>query len=396
MKQNQLPRIAIVYLAIGKYDVFWSEFYNTCEQYLFLDATKFYFVFTDSPDLLSLQLKNVAMIPFENKGWAVNVIAKSWCMLQIREQLQAFDYMFYINANYKIHSPIYSWEILPDKENDYLAILSFDHLYTSDTSRYAYDRNSQCLAYIPYGEGTYYYQGGFYGGRISEMLSLAEYCETNSQIDLSKGIMALWQDESYLNKYLLNLTPKVIKTCYCMSEEFYGECKAMLRDKNRVFGEKAVDHLKMIYVNPDLSYLYDKKLQLKPLHLVEVLGRLGNQMFQYAFLLSLQFKNAKQNYSLYKSPLFKDPRNNGCCLEDVFVKLSNDFASEELENQIKKTPSTLCHIILEKSDSNQVIDTDWKFVTFYSGYWQSELYFKDIEPKIREAFHFDTTKLNEK
>lgn len=32
---KQFYRIAIVYLAIGKYDVFWDEFYRSCERYLF-------------------------------------------------------------------------------------------------------------------------------------------------------------------------------------------------------------------------------------------------------------------------------------------------------------------------------------------------------------------------
>lgn len=50
---KQFYRIAIVYLAIGKYDVFWDEFYRSCERYLFPDATKHYFVFTDSGRLLN-------------------------------------------------------------------------------------------------------------------------------------------------------------------------------------------------------------------------------------------------------------------------------------------------------------------------------------------------------
>lgn len=32
--------IAIVYLAIGKYDIFWDEFYCSCEQYLLQDISE--------------------------------------------------------------------------------------------------------------------------------------------------------------------------------------------------------------------------------------------------------------------------------------------------------------------------------------------------------------------
>ena len=121
---------------------------------------------------------------------------------------------------------------------------------------------------------------------------------------------------------------------------------------------------------------------------IEALSRGDHKAFEDFFII--YFRRVK----IFISGIIKSDVDAEELAQDVFVKLSNDFASEELENQIKKTPSTLCHIILEKSDRNQVIDTDWKFLTLYSGYWQSELYFKDIEPRIREAFHFDTTKLN--
>ena len=105
-------RIAIVYLAIGKYDVLWDEFYRSCEEYLFPDAVKHYFVFTDSERLLALDLPNVSLSFRGDGGWAMNALAKYDCMLSVREQLKTFDFLFYINANYKIQEPIYCNEIL--------------------------------------------------------------------------------------------------------------------------------------------------------------------------------------------------------------------------------------------------------------------------------------------
>lgn len=100
--------------------------------------------------------------------------------------------------------------------------------------------------------------------------------------------MALWQDESYLNRYLLDFSPRLIDACYCKPEEYPGACRAILRDKNKVLGRQCVDQIKAAFVDSRLSYLRGKDMRLHPLHLIKTNGRLGNQMFQYAFLLALK------------------------------------------------------------------------------------------------------------
>lgn len=71
-------RIAIVYLAIGKYDILWDEFYSSCEQYLFPDAEKHYFVFTDSEQKKYLQ-PIITQYFIDNKSeiWLLFLIAHS-------------------------------------------------------------------------------------------------------------------------------------------------------------------------------------------------------------------------------------------------------------------------------------------------------------------------------
>lgn len=43
-------KIGILYIGIGKYLSLWDDFYKTSQKYLFPDAEKIYFVFTDSDD----------------------------------------------------------------------------------------------------------------------------------------------------------------------------------------------------------------------------------------------------------------------------------------------------------------------------------------------------------
>lgn len=94
--------------------------------------------------------------------------------------------MFYINSNFLFTAPIYAEEVLPDASNDYLTALSFDHYLQVDVRNYPYDRQPNCLAYIPIGQGKRYFQGGFYGGRTKEMLLLSDWCKEAIAHDFNK------------------------------------------------------------------------------------------------------------------------------------------------------------------------------------------------------------------
>ena len=47
-KKESLMKIAIIYIGIGRYTVFWDEFYKSCEKNFIRNAQKHYFYFTDS------------------------------------------------------------------------------------------------------------------------------------------------------------------------------------------------------------------------------------------------------------------------------------------------------------------------------------------------------------
>lgn len=46
-----MTKVAALYIATGKYTVFWPEFYESAEQYLLRDCEVHYFVFTDADAL---------------------------------------------------------------------------------------------------------------------------------------------------------------------------------------------------------------------------------------------------------------------------------------------------------------------------------------------------------
>lgn len=394
MKKNSYrDKIAIVYLAIGVYDVFWDEFYRSSEKFLFPDCEKEYFLFTDSKKLLSLQLSNVTVYYHKDEGWVKNVIAKNECILQLKDKLQEQDFLFYINANVEIKDTILGKDILPKRENDFLSILSFDHYSNIDKKLYPYERNPESAAYIPYDKGVYYFQSGFYGGRFKEILELVSQCARYAKIDMDNGMMAIWHDESYLNKYLLDHKPKIIGSTFFSQEGRNIKSKAIFLDKRKTLGTMCLLRLKEVFINAELRFMINDRFESQPLHIITSMGGLGNQMFQYAFFLGL--KDLLPNNSIYFSPQEKPAHY--CSIEQVFSIGNKYILPEKIKQHIQQIPQSYIHIIKENQDFVfQKMENNWPLISIYSGYWQTEQYFKQIKPLIKEVFKFNTNQLNKK
>ena len=44
-------KIAILYICTGKYNIFWKDFYTSCEKNFIPNSEKHYFVFTDAENI---------------------------------------------------------------------------------------------------------------------------------------------------------------------------------------------------------------------------------------------------------------------------------------------------------------------------------------------------------
>lgn len=281
-------KIGIIYIVTGSYCKFWNIFYESIECYFCIDADKGYEVFTDSSELLALKYSNVSFHSITDKGWIENVSSKSQCICDIKDCLLKYDYLFYLNGNYKVFSEIRSEEILPTSSDGWLVVLSYQHYKDMSPDEYPYDRNPACYAYIPYGQGEFYYQGGFYGGRTKEMLLMADCCKNQIREDLDRGIVARFHDESYINKYLLKRSPKRLDEEYAY-HQIWKYCRvhrAIFLDQYEYLGD-AVEFvqkgkyaeevsLKRIATNVMLHGGYVPDLGL--FH-----GKMGITLFLYAY-----------------------------------------------------------------------------------------------------------------
>lgn len=232
-------KIAILYICTGKYDIFWKDFYLSCEKNFIKEAEKEYFVFTDAPKIeFESESKNIRKIYQENLGWPNNTLMRYDIFLKAQDQIASFDYCFFFNANLIFMKPIAAAEFLPHNQQKLVACLH-PGFYNKPKNKLPYDRNKNSLAYIPYGSENNYFQGAINGGITSEFIKAMKELDGNIKKDLENNIVATWHDESHWNKFLLGRTDVKILTpsyLYPEGQDLPFEKKILMIDKSKYGG----------------------------------------------------------------------------------------------------------------------------------------------------------------
>lgn len=205
LTMNLSPKkVAILYIATGRYTVFWDYFYQSAESNLLRECKKHYFVFTDDKELLKKKTdQNISYISQDKLGWPYDTLMRFDIFLSIEDRLNTFDYIYFFNANTEILKPIDAQDILPIHQQNLVFAIQ-PHAFHRNKKKYTYDRNPNSTAYIAMNEGKYYFSGALNGGRAGAYLEMCRQLSRNTHIDLSNEQIALWHDESHLNKYALN------------------------------------------------------------------------------------------------------------------------------------------------------------------------------------------------
>lgn len=231
-------RIGILYICTGKYDLFWKDFYLSAEHFFMQGetCTREYYVFTDASKLYAEdENKHIHRIKQKNLGWPDNTLKRFHMFLQVKEQLlRETDFLFFCNANLLFVQNV-GGEILPQLKDNLLVGTIHPGFYHSLNSEFTYERRPVSKAFISQGEGKHYYAGGFSGGCTGAYLQLCETIKSGVDIDESNGVVAVWHDESHINKYFLENPPLTLSPSYLYPEGWSlpFEKIILIRDKNK-------------------------------------------------------------------------------------------------------------------------------------------------------------------
>jgi histo-blood group ABO system transferase len=210
--QNQKEiRIGLCVMATGKYTCFLEKLFESADRYFLPNYKKTYFVFTDGE---VPQCDHLVRIEQKRLGWPHDTLMRFKVYLNSAECFADCDYLFATDADMLFVGEIGD-EILGDRVATRPPGYYFLFQPHDD-----YEKNWVSTAYIPHGQGMFYLAGGFYGGSKKEFIKMITTCAAQVDKDLEHGFIAVWHDESHLNRYFLDNPPTVVLCpAYCFPEE---------------------------------------------------------------------------------------------------------------------------------------------------------------------------------
>ena len=198
-----MQTVAMLYICTGSYTVFWPDFYKSFSARFLPGCRTEFFVFTDAPAIEFEGEPGVHRFYQKAYDWPYSTLKRFSIFLQAESALEKFDYIFFANANLLCKEIVTAEEFLPrPARGENLLVVQQPGFWDKTPPFYSYDRNPRCEAYIPYNCGKYYVSGGLNGGTAPAFLALCHELERRTERDLAHGVIALWHDESQLNRYI--------------------------------------------------------------------------------------------------------------------------------------------------------------------------------------------------
>jgi histo-blood group ABO system transferase len=213
-QQSFGARVGLLVVATGKYINFVEPLVRSAEKHFCKNHEVSYFIFTDGALPVIETLRDGAMIKVEHQrsGWPYDTLLRCVAYAQHQAVFESMDYLFACDADMLFVDTVGD-EILS-------RLVATQHPgYVG--RRGTYETNGISTACVRNHEGSCYFAGGFHGGERNAFLHLVLTMSKNIFKDLDKNFIAVWHDESHLNRYFIDNPPTLIlNPSYCYPESW--------------------------------------------------------------------------------------------------------------------------------------------------------------------------------
>ena len=197
-------KVAITFIATNKYLDFLPKYYENIEKYFLPNSEKTIFAFTDGE--LNDTPDNLNVYHQEHLEWPYITLKRFEIINKAREEIDKHDWLVFIDADALPVVEITEEEFFTD--NPLFGVHHPCHFLGMEPHTQApgaYDQNPDSEAYVDTSKGLpeVYYQGCFWGGKVPNVCAMIDELEARVNRDLEKNVVALWHDESQINKYFL-------------------------------------------------------------------------------------------------------------------------------------------------------------------------------------------------
>lgn len=227
---SDAQRVAVLYLCTGQYVRFWPEFYDNVRRNFLPECRLEFIVFTDA-ERLSPIASDVRVVPEPARPWPEPTLFRYQTFLRVESVLREYDFLFFLNANVICARAVSGAEILPrEEQGEKLVVVTHPGFFDRPASEATYERDPRSTAHVSIAESGVYVCGGINGGTTDAFLSMAQTLADRISADYDRGVVALWHDESHLNRYILGRSDyRLLGPEFCSPEDWDGPFDPVLR-----------------------------------------------------------------------------------------------------------------------------------------------------------------------
>jgi len=218
--------LSVIFIGTGKYLNFLPKWYESCEKYLVPNINKQYYVFTDGE--LNDVPKNITMFNQEHLSWPYITLLRFDTILKAEELLSKSDWIIFLDADMLPIAEVTEEDLFTDKK--YIGVHHPCHFMGMNPhTKFPGTRetNKESLACVSEeDDNSIYFQGCFWGGKVPEVIDMVKELDRRIQEDLKKEIIAVWHDESHMNKFFSERMDDVhvLEPSFAYPESFSQYC----------------------------------------------------------------------------------------------------------------------------------------------------------------------------
>lgn len=202
-------KVGLCVMATGRYDAYARTMIESARKYFLTNQDVTYFIFTngDIPDA-----PDVVKVYQERLGWPSDTLKRNQVYLSHKDLYKDFDYLYATDADMLFEASVGD-EILSDR----VATIHPGYVGRKGTL----ETKKTSAAYVDEKKAGPYFCGGFFGGTKDEFLKMLAQTVKQIDADLKNNYIAIWHDESHLNRYFFDNKPTLIlNPSYCFPEEY--------------------------------------------------------------------------------------------------------------------------------------------------------------------------------
>lgn len=219
-------KVAIVFIGTNKYLNFLPKYYENIKEYFLPNSEKTFLVFTDGEGDFP---EDVKVYPQEHLDWPYITLKRFEIIQKAREEIIKNDWFVFIDADALVVDKITEEEFFDDTKSFFGVHHPCHFLQMPPHAEYpgAFETNSLSLSHIDENDDlSVYYQGCLWGGKVPDILKMIEELDSRVNTDLKNNVIALWHDESHINKFFIEQSEhvNVLGPEYAYPEVFSEYC----------------------------------------------------------------------------------------------------------------------------------------------------------------------------